>query len=374
MSILDSKFIIDGVPEDLTLRELLDESCEAYPSPQTIVDESILEDLAEPDYETSRVEKYGNALNSKIHSGSKSFSLTHSEFCTLRDLSAAILETLFCEGIFSLQEIEIGLRWNWVIEKIGNAASLYNSVAAASDFLSGLSVKISEYAIEKHGKCSFEAFCTGVHSDRGFMDFISSAYDGFEQHYEAAYITREKICDETLVPEEESYGIYIPFDQSAPALAGSAFSSFISHVGSGAPLIGDSAYFSDCYQICREFIKDGIALSAAQVGSGGLYYAASRLTEGGCVLDLSTGSLESQNPSKNIVEILFSEIPGMLLQVSSYDRDYVDTELLLQEVAYYTVGKPTLSHKGLKILNGNGGAVAQILDMLLTTQTSEGED
>lgn len=377
MSVLDSVFIIDGVPQDMTLRELLDpESAEAgkVQGAKDVVDESILEDLAEPSYQVSQISKYGLALASKLRGGNRNFSLTHSDFCTLRDINSALLETLFCDGIFNLNELTMGLLWKWNIDHIGNAAALYSSVYAASDFLDSLGIKINRYLLEKHSKCSFQAHCTGVSSDGEFMDFISSAVDGLEQHHEESYIADRQICDRVLLPEEDSTVIFIPFDQAAPSLAGSAFSAFISHVGSGVSAIGDPDYFSDCYQVCREIIKDGIAMSAIPVCCGGLYYAASRLAEGGCGLDLSTGSLESMHPDKDLVEILFSEIPGLLMQISSFDRDYVDTQLLLQEVAYYTVGKPTLKHKGLKISYGNGGSVSLILDMLLSSSATEGED
>lgn len=373
MSILDSQFIIDGIPEDLTLRELLDPESASGASEKTITDESILEDLTLPDYDVARISRYGSLLASKIKDGQKSFSLTHSEFCTIRDLSSAIIKTLFCDGIFELNELEMILQWKWNTEKIGNAASLYSSVRAAADFLEGLNVRISDYDIKESGKCAFEPECSGVTSKRDFLDFVATASGDKTQVSDKAFIQGNQIVDEQLLAQEDSYVIFIPFDQAAPSLAGSSFSAFVSHVGTGVPSIGDPDYFSDCYQICREFIKDGIALSAVEVGLGGLYTAASRLADGGCGLDLSIGSLESLNPSKNIVEILFSEIPGVLLQISSFDRDYADTELILQEVAYYTVGKPTLGHKGLKVLSVNGGSVSHIIDLLLASQP-EGED
>ena len=51
----------------------------------------------------------------------------------------------------------------------------------------------------------------------------------------------------------------------------------------------------------------------------------------------------------NIVRILFSEVPGVIIEIDDSDYDYIDAEFLLQDVAYYPLGHPCSNKKGLRI-------------------------
>ncbi|MBR1435476.1 MAG: hypothetical protein IJ584_10240 [Bacteroidales bacterium] len=60
--------------------------------------------------------------------------------------------------------------------------------------------------------------------------------------------------------------------------------------------------------------------------------------------------------------------------MSDYDYDYTDAELLLQDVAYYFLGHPSDKKKGLSISSSDISSISGILESLLRSQTSEGED
>ena len=72
-------------------------------------------------------------------------------------------------------------------------------------------------------------------------------------------------------------------------------------------------------------------------------------------------------------KVLFSEVPGIVIQVSGQDMDYLDSQLLLQDIAYYPIGKPSSEIKGVKLSNSADFTVAGILASLLE-MASEGED
>ena len=71
--------------------------------------------------------------------------------------------------------------------------------------------------------------------------------------------------------------------------------------------------------------------------------------------------------------MLFGEVPGVLIQISDENYDYVDSQFILQDVAYYPIGRPTDAFKGIEISEDIRNGVADILASLLS-QTSEGED
>ena len=66
-------------------------------------------------------------------------------------------------------------------------------------------------------------------------------------------------------------------------------------------------------------------------------------------------------------------IPGVIIQISNDNYDYVDSQLLLQDVAYYPLGHPTLEHTGVVVAEDGKSGVADILASLLGHAT-EGED
>jgi hypothetical protein len=63
----------------------------------------------------------------------------------------------------------------------------------------------------------------------------------------------------------------------------------------------------------------------------------------------------------------------VLIQISDENYDYVDSQFLLQDIAYYPVGRPTGTASGLSFTHTGKTGVADILASLLR-QASEGED
>ena len=89
-------------------------------------------------------------------------------------------------------------------------------------------------------------------------------------------------------------------------------------------------------------------------------------------LDIS--GIMSAYGERDAVRILFSEVPGALIQISDIDYDYVDAELLLQDIAYYPIGHPRTGSGGITLRSGGESGISGILQSLLNSQTSEGED
>ena len=122
----------------------------------------------------------------------------------------------------------------------------------------------------------------------------------------------------------------------------------------------------------RELIEDGVILSGVTVGDGGLAAAANTLCQGKG-LDLDIGGIMASYQENDAMKVLFGEVPGVLLQVSAIDYEYLDSQLILQDVAYYPVGKPSDEHSGVVVSQSSKADVSDILAALLA-QASEGED
>ena len=69
--------------------------------------------------------------------------------------------------------------------------------------------------------------------------------------------------------------------------------------------------------------------------------------------------------------MLFGEVPGVVIQIADIDYDYVDAELLLQDIAYFPLGHPVPGTPGISVLSG-GNSITGILESLMNSL--EGED
>ena len=163
------------------------------------------------------------------------------------------------------------------------------------------------------------------------------------------------------------------------------------------PEIMDPDYFIDCFEVVRELVEDGIVQSGVTVGKGGLLTAVAGILGYTDTEDRSTDSLsgiedndrdgteeieidisgiEQAYIETDSVRILFAEIPGVLIQIADTDYDYVDSQLLLQDIAYYPVARPgQLSGKPrIRLSSSSRTGLFSILAALMDGQSSEGED
>ena len=136
-------------------------------------------------------------------------------------------------------------------------------------------------------------------------------------------------------------------------------------------MIQDPDYFIDCYEVVRELVEDGIVMAGVTVGDGGLAKAAADIC-GTYGISLNISGISSSYIEEDTTKILFGEIPGALIQVSEANMDYLDAQLLLQDVAYYPLGKPSPAG-GISLEKSSAATVAGILASLIN-QASEGED
>ena len=175
-----------------------------------------------------------------------------------------------------------------------------------------------------------------------------------------------------MIPDTESRLIYIPFETAQFKLGGSLLAELNGHNGGIGPHIQDPDYFTDCYEVVRELVEDGVIMAGRTVLDGGLAKALHEMC-GDHGINVNISGIISSYMEEDTTKILFSEIPGIIIQVSESDMDYLDSQLLLQDIAYYPLGKPSTSFKGVRISRNVDAAVAGILASLMD-MASEGED
>ena len=366
-----STYIIDGAQMPQTPAQMLNscmpDACrggEDGTGFENIVDETVDPALRKTAYSPDGILSYLEKVR-KIKSGARPEANISPKSYTRRKIAAALLDTLWKKGHFTLEDLGVRAAWKWDCAPMGNMAAFYFSAEAAGEYLFDLNIRLDGYSFEKlQDVCdvlfSVSAEVPAAEDTGDEYDFINEK-EPKEMRY--CWISDEDKCGRRLIDSPSSWVIYIPFDTCAYRLGGSLFEKAAGISGDSAPEIQDPDYFIDCFEVVRELIEDGMIMSGATAGEGGLAAAAASLcgNEGGLCIDIS--GIERASGETDPLRILFSEIPGVLIQIQDSDYDYVDSQFLLQDIAYFPLGHPSET-AGIGFTHGRKG-VSDILASLL---------
>ena len=381
-SALFSKYIIDGVQCDATPAELLSE-CMSFVEDDSHDDE-VFEDIIDETtdrpikpfaYDQEKISEYIETVSS--YEGDRPFRMLYPETFTKQRIAAALLERLWNKGHYRLGNLSLWVEWDWNSRPLGNMAAFYESARATSEYIYDLGCRLEAYDYDGYDRESRVRFAAWLPASQESSENHEDAADNgilFKSPYESRHpwIDEERKCPDKLLCDSDSEILYIPFDTSSFKLGASLFAELLGSNGDAAPRMQDPDYFIDCYEVVRELVEDGMVLSGHSVGDGGLAYALSRMSDN-CGIRLNIQGIASSYMEDDPVKILFSEIPGVIMQVSKSNLDYIDSQFILQDVAYYRIGTASTEFKGIRICSRTEAAVADILASLLE-QASEGED
>lgn len=422
--ILFSEYIIDGASMESTPADMLKECMpvqmweqflnrwhnalkdnggqdggEMRPAP--IIDETRDKVPVNFKYESGRTEEYLEKIFSLIPGRDENTVNPEHPFSATRiAVASSILSSLWKEGHFRLNNLDMAALWEWDTAPVGNMAAFYNSVEAATGYVYDLGVKLTSIAIrERQGVCRAGFVISGVQNWMPFDDALEYVPDmdaedvlGSEAGHpqEKIWLRESRKCPETVVLDdsvrgdsEGSWLVYIPFDTCSHKLGGSMLSEVLGKGNENGPEISDPDYFIDCFEVVRELVEDGVVMSGVSVGQGGLAAAVARMLgrfqEGGlqrpeCGIDLDISGIEQAYVEADPIRVLFSEIPGAVIQISSADYDYVDAQLMLQDIAYYPLGHPVADGSPVRLTSSSRTKLSAILAALMDGQSSEGED
>ena len=370
-SALYSRYVINGVRMEVSPGEMLDMACgqtSVQEEFEPIVDERQDLDPGPASYDSYRIGDYLEMTAAAQH---RRISPVYADSLTRGAVAQALISVIWREGHFRLNDLQVHAAWKWSPEPVGSMAGFYDSVEAACDYLEALGLPLAGYSFSEARTHSLSLRCSlsKASEQRGQEEEEPIFGELPFRTLRPRFGTRRK-CPAVLSGSEDSWLIYIPFDTCGFRLGGSLLSERTGTPGGKAPDITDPDYFIDCYEVVRELVEDGIALSGVTVGDGGLMTAIGSLcAEMGLAADLS-GIMKAYG-EQDIVRILFGEVPGVLIEIRDYDFDYIDAELLLQDVAYYPLGRP--DRRGRITVSDTGG-ISGILGSLMSEGAVEGED
>lgn len=409
-----SKYVIDGVRQDLTPADMLDECMLPVENRAGELDEEELPEIWDEkmdvppenmEYSAAQIPAYIKEVTDAASAAQdREFNVLYPESFARQRVAASLIDTLWLDGEFRLDDLRLWAEWGWDSEKVGNMAAFYASVQSATEYIYDIGVEVQGYLYEdEKGECvnSYFATLASYGEDMEQEEDLAEVEDVPDKDWEdddvapdeerlwtvggapdvnldadrEVWMGDERRCSARLVgdPASGSFLIYVPFDTCSPRLGGSLFAKSLGCNGGAALNIADPDYFIDCYEVVRDLVSDRVVLSSRTVCDGGLAVAAEKLAAAsGLGIRLNVNGICAACGETDIVKVLFAEIPGVLLQIAADDSDYIDSQFLLQDVAYYRVGRPDPSFDGVEVAPENNG-IDRVLSALLD-DASEGED
>lgn len=239
-------------------------------------------------------------------------------------IAEALTNIVFAYLADGLRSVSLSANWMWPCRNPGEDARLYHAVEAASDFACALGINIptgkdSLSMTQKYGEEKVLAPGTVI---------ISAAAEVSDIH---------RIISPVLSNDPATAVYYVDFSGCELRLGGSAFAQSLGSVGSEVPDILDTDYFRRAFEAVQSAVGSSLVRAGHDVSAGGMLVALLEMcfanVDGGLEVDLDA------IPDPDLVKILFSENPAVLLQAPADDR----LEAILREagVRFYRVARPT---------------------------------
>ncbi len=204
-----------------------------------------------------------------------------------------------------LKGVSLSANWMWPARNKGEDARLYRAVKAASDFAIALGINIP----------------TGKDS----LSMTQKYPDGSEVYAPGTVIisavgevTDIRITINPVVePNTLTTLIYIDFSCSEPQLGGTAFAQSLNKLGEAAPDVADAEYFARVFGVIQTLVKQEKILAGHDISSGGLITTLLEMlfSQNNCGMNADFSFFKE----KDLVKLLFSENPGIVIQVDDYD-------------------------------------------------------
>lgn len=231
----------------------------------------------------------------------------------------------FAEGMDS---ISLSANWMWPCRsQEGEDARLYKAVKALSDFCCQLQINVPT------GKDSLSM--TQKYPDGEKV--ISPGTVIVSAGGEISDI--KKVVSPVLVNDDKSTIYHIDFSFDKMRLGGSAFAQSLNKVGDDVPTVQNAEYFRDAFMAIQTLVEKGLILAGHDISAGGLITTLLEMcfanTDGG--MEISLDKIKEDD----IIKVLFSENPGVVIQVKDKDKEEVKKILEDAGIGYAKLGKPT---------------------------------
>ncbi len=240
-------------------------------------------------------------------------------------ISESLLNIIWAPIKDGLAGVSLSANWMWPAKNEGEDARLYAAVEAVSQFAIDLGINIPT------GKDSLS---------------MTQKYPDGEKVYSPGTViisaagevsNIRQVLSPFLAFDFKSTIIYIDFSRDEYELGGSSFAQVLGQMGNSCPTVKDPAYFKKAFNTIQELINDGLVQAGHDISAGGLITALLEMTF--AVNDIGLDIDLSEIEEDDLVKLLFSENPGIILQVNKPEE--VETHLANNSIDFKRIGKTT---------------------------------
>jgi phosphoribosylformylglycinamidine synthase len=251
-----------------------------------------------------------------------------------------------------LRGISLSANWMWPARNPGEDARLYAAVKQVSDFAISLGINIptgkDSLSMTQKYPDGQKVFAPGtvIISAAGEVENIRQVVEPVIQPTNDVE-TQNRVETQNIASLQGTI-IYIDFSGDKFHLGGSSFAQVVNAIGTEVPGVPDAAYFAKAFDTVQSLIRENLILAGHDISAGGLITTVLEMTFGrndtGLKLDLD------KLGEKDIIRLLFSEKPGVVIQVK--DAAKVTGILEKNGLQFSTIGNIT-SDRMVRIIHQN---------------------
>lgn len=239
-------------------------------------------------------------------------------------IAEALTNIVFAPLAEGLQSVSLSANWMWPCRNPGEDARLYQATQACSDFACSLGINIptgkdSLSMTQKYGNDKVYSPGTVIISAGAEVSDI------------------KKIVSPVVVSKKGLPLYYLDFSFDSLKLGGSAFAQSLKLLGDEAPTVQDPDYFKTAFNTVQDLINQGLIVAGHDISAGGMITTLLEMCFGNV-----DGGLEiklDKIKEEDLVKILFSENPGIIIQVN--DGKAVEKILEEKGIGFAKIGRPT---------------------------------
>jgi phosphoribosylformylglycinamidine synthase len=246
-----------------------------------------------------------------------------------------------------LSGVSLSANWMWPCKNPGEDARLYKAVDALSTFVCKLGINVPT---GKDSLSMTQKYKNGEKVISPGTVIVSTV---------AEVSDVRKVVEPVMVKNKATRILHIDFSYDSFKLGGSSFAQAINKLGNDTPTVADPDYFADAFEAVQELVEKGLILAGHDISAGGLVTALLEMCfandSWGMSIDLAPFSEED-----DVVKILFSESPGIIIQVD--DLEAVSLVLDRYDISYTELGQPVEDRKIW--ITGKGDKIVLEIDHL----------
>ena len=240
-------------------------------------------------------------------------------------IAEALTNIIWAPLVDKLESVSLSANWMWPCKNQGEDARLYSAVEAARDFALALGINIPT---GKDSLSMTQKYSNDVVYSPGTV-IISAAGEVSDIR---------KIVEPVIVNDSSTSLIYVDMSCDEFKAGGSSFAQVLNTLGTEVPTVTDPEYFKTVFDTIQELISDEKILAGHDISAGGMVTTLLEMcfsnTSGGVSVNFS--ALDE----RDTIKILFSQNPGIIIQVSESDEEEVEERLLENGISFCSIGNP----------------------------------